>query len=303
MKILIGYDGSDCAKAALDDLQRAGLPADADVLVLTAAEVFIPDQPGTEATAEELYPQYIPQAVKLAWERNKQEFEEAKSLAAEAAGILQARFPGWKIESTARAETPHWAIIGEANEQRPDLVVVGSQGRSTVGRIFFGSVSQKVLYETACSVRIGRGRETAVSDPVRLVIGADGSPDANAMLEAVVARNWQKDTEVKLVTVVESFHHYGDQPNAQMDRVHEIQESAEKKLRDAGLYVIPVVKEGDVKHILLDEAESWRADCIFLGAQGLRFLERIVLGSVSSVVAARAGCSVEIVRRKPEPDA
>lgn len=26
MKILIAYDGSECAEAALDDLQRAGLP-------------------------------------------------------------------------------------------------------------------------------------------------------------------------------------------------------------------------------------------------------------------------------------
>ncbi len=303
MKILIGYDGSDCARAALTDLQRAGLPADAEVLVLTAAEVFIPNQPGPEASTEELYPQYVPQAVKMAWERNKQELEEAKKLAAEAAGTLRAAFPGWKVESTGRAETPHWAIIGEAKSLRPDLVVVGSQGRSAVGRMFFGSVSQKVLYESGCSVRIGRGRETAASDPVRLVVGVDGSPDSDAMLESLVARNWQKDTEVKLVTVVEPVHHYGSQPNAQMDRIHGIQESAERKLREAGLYVIPVVKEGNARQILLDEAESWSADCIFLGAQGLQFLERIVLGSVSSAVAARAACSVEIVRRKPEPKA
>jgi nucleotide-binding universal stress UspA family protein len=303
VRILIGYDGSDCAKSALSDLQRAGLPAEAEVLVLTAAEVFIPNQPNTEGAAEELYPQYVPQAVKLAWERNQQQFEEAKKLAAEAAGILRARFPGWKIESTARAETPHWAIISEANELKPDLVVVGSQGRSAVGRIIFGSVSQKVLYECSCSVRIARGRETAVSDPVRLVIGADGSPDADAMLEAIVARKWQKDTEVKLVTVVESFHQFGNQPTAQMDRIREIQSVAEQQLRNAGLYVTPVVKEGDPKQILLDEAESWSADCIFLGAQGLRLLERMLLGSVSSVVAARASCSVEIVRRKVEPNA
>lgn len=30
MKILIGYDGSPSADAALDDLQRAGLPADVE---------------------------------------------------------------------------------------------------------------------------------------------------------------------------------------------------------------------------------------------------------------------------------
>jgi hypothetical protein len=34
MKILIAYDGSDCADAALDDLQRAGLSADAEAQIV-----------------------------------------------------------------------------------------------------------------------------------------------------------------------------------------------------------------------------------------------------------------------------
>ena len=42
MKILIGYDGSECADAALQDLRRAGLPSEADVLVMTVADVFLP---------------------------------------------------------------------------------------------------------------------------------------------------------------------------------------------------------------------------------------------------------------------
>lgn len=35
MKILIAYDGSDCARAALEDLKSAGLPAKAEALVLS----------------------------------------------------------------------------------------------------------------------------------------------------------------------------------------------------------------------------------------------------------------------------
>ena len=42
MKILIGYDGSECAEAALEDLQRAGLGAEAEALVMTVADVFVP---------------------------------------------------------------------------------------------------------------------------------------------------------------------------------------------------------------------------------------------------------------------
>jgi hypothetical protein len=42
MKILIGYDGSECADAALEDLKGAGLPKTAEALVMTMADVFLP---------------------------------------------------------------------------------------------------------------------------------------------------------------------------------------------------------------------------------------------------------------------
>jgi hypothetical protein len=68
MKILIGYDGSECADAALVDLQRAGLPEIAEATVLSAADVFLPPQDETE-TISETFPLYVPLGVKLARKR------------------------------------------------------------------------------------------------------------------------------------------------------------------------------------------------------------------------------------------
>jgi nucleotide-binding universal stress UspA family protein len=48
MKILIAYDGSECADAALDDLRRAGLHADARVKVLSVVENWLPPPSGLE---------------------------------------------------------------------------------------------------------------------------------------------------------------------------------------------------------------------------------------------------------------
>src|SRR5262249_54649876 len=42
MKIVIGYDGSEHADAALDDLRRAGLPRDAEALIISVAEATMP---------------------------------------------------------------------------------------------------------------------------------------------------------------------------------------------------------------------------------------------------------------------
>jgi len=65
--------------------------------------------------------------------------------------------------------------------------------------------------------------------------------------------------------------------------------------------VSTVVKPGDPKYALIDLADDWEeegtktADCIFLGARGVRGVERFLLGSVSTAVAMNAHCSVEIV--------
>jgi nucleotide-binding universal stress UspA family protein len=73
-------------------------------------------------------------------------------------------------------------------------------------------------------------------------------------------------------------------------------EDASARLRAPGLIVSADLVEGDPKHSLLREAEVWGADSIFVGARGHSLFERLLLGSVSSAIAARAHCSVEIVR-------
>ncbi|MCV4785306.1 universal stress protein, partial [Escherichia coli] len=59
----------------------------------------------------------------------------------------------------ACADSPAWGIIKRADEWQPDLIVVGSHGRTAIERFVLGSVSQKVLYEARCSVRIARARQ------------------------------------------------------------------------------------------------------------------------------------------------
>jgi nucleotide-binding universal stress UspA family protein len=80
--------------------------------------------------------------------------------------------------------------------------------------------------------------------------------------------------------------------------VEQISERSTELLRSAGIKVTCAVREGDPKRELCEVAEEWGANCIFVGSAGFsnRF-ERFVLGSVSAAVAARAHCSVEVVRK------
>lgn len=52
----------------------------------------------------------------------------------------------------------------------------------------------------------------------------------------------------------------------------------------------------EVTDQILEEANTWGADCIFVGAKGTTGIDRLLLGSVSSAVSVRAHCSVEVVR-------
>ena len=83
-------------------------------------------------------------------------------------------------------------------------------------------------------------------------------------------------------------------------RVKKMIDETAGKLRAAGLRTDAVVKEEEPKRLLMAEAESWGADCIFVGARGMGRIERFLLGSVSSAVAARAHCSVEVVPDRKE---
>ena len=55
MKVLIGYDGSQSADAALADLQRAGLPKETEALIVSVADVMmVPETSAYELAAEAL---------------------------------------------------------------------------------------------------------------------------------------------------------------------------------------------------------------------------------------------------------
>jgi nucleotide-binding universal stress UspA family protein len=305
MKILIAYDGSDCANAALEDLQRAGLPCVAEALIMSVADVFLPPS----SSPEPALPAEVPVAVQRAWAQATHAVEEARALAQHAHTHLLTFFPAWDIRAEACADAPAWAIVKKADTWQPDLIVVGSHGRSALGRLWLGSVSQKILTEARGSVRVGRSHRQTNTAPVRLLIGVDGSPDAAAAVRAVAAREWPAGSVVRLVTALDArmstalaFMHLSGQIGTEMSEADEsvwmsrTVDTMATPLHQRGLAVASVIRAGDPKHVLLDEAEHWGADCLFVGARGLGRVERFLLGSVSAAVAARAHCSVEVVR-------
>jgi len=309
MKILIGYDGSECADAALEDLQRAGLGADVEALVMTVADVFVPMPLDEEV--ENTVPMYVPPAIKRAHERAEQKLEEATDMAKRVSEQIRSIFPAWRVSAGAEADSPAWTLIRKADSWKPDLIVMGARGHSVFGgRLILGSISQRVLYEARCSVRIARASDD-YDKPVRLLIGLDNSADSNAAVEAVCNRHWPRGTEVGLLAVVDTVMPLTSNPSepsamkwietadeSNWNQVREIFEPAAQRIRSAGLHAEVLIRRGNPADEILGEADTWGADCIFVGARGTRGIDRLLLGSVSSAVSSRAHCSVEVVRLK-----
>jgi nucleotide-binding universal stress UspA family protein len=312
MKILIAYDGSDCAEAALDDLQRAGLPAEAEALIMSVVEVWLPPPPPSAyEIVEQATEAQSPTDLKRMSVKGAAEMKAAEELAALAGRRVHASFPKWTVTSEASCGSPAYELVTRADKIKSDLLVVGSHGRGALGRLLMGSVSQRVVTEARCSVRVARGRVEEADTPVRILIGVDGSPASETAVHEVAARVWPNQSEIHLLvvddplapmsigTLVPAFPEAVEE-SAEEERhwAEDVLDSYAAMLSPSGIKVTKQIARGDPKRVLVEAAEQWRADCIFVGSTGFsNRLERFVLGSVSAAVVAHAHCSVEVVRK------
>ncbi len=307
MKILIGYDGSECADAAIDDLRRAGLPEKAEAQLLTVAEVWLPPPDPTQLESGS---EHVNSIVEPMYAKARRAVEEARKLAKRGCGRVSTLFPSWSVSGTGTSGSPAWELVFAADKWQPDLVVVGSRGYSALGRFVLGSVSQVVLNEAQCSVRIARGRVEEPDAPVRLIVGLDGSPESEALVEVVANRTWPANSQIKLVVVddpVTVIVDGDDFPPITENEEEADHAWAERILVDnaallrsrSELEVTTELLEGNPKTKLIEAAEEWGADCIFVASSGSSNTSaRFILGSVSAAVSSRAHCSVEVVRKK-----
>lgn len=295
MKVLIAYDGSPCADAALRDLRRAGLQREVEAVVITVAERWLPAPPLAAARQTLGSASGAAPAIDMA-----DDVKIANQIALEARSRIESYFRDWNVQSVAVAGSPAQEVLKLADKWKPNLIVVGGQGCTCAGGVFQGSVSQKILHEAQCSVRVCKGTAWKNGAPIRIVIALDGSPSSDKAVKAMMRRVWPIWSEVRLVSVIDPGRSRttGQQPENSPAKINtwirQFVESTETELRAVGLGVSSRVEEGDPKQIILSNAEEWGADCILLGAASSPVS---ALGDVATAVAARAHCSAEVIRQ------
>jgi nucleotide-binding universal stress UspA family protein len=264
----------------LEDLRRAGLPAAVEAVVATIAYVFVPPDNEVSEISGPAAAMVRPSQL-----RATEAVESALATAEQAAVRIRQNFPGWSVRAEAEGGTPAWELVLMATRLDVDLIAIGSHGHSTAGgRLILGSVSQRVLYDAPCPVRVARCVKPRSDGPIRILVGFNGSADAEPALNAVTLRSWPPGTEARSISVGKML--------SKSIRV------AEEKLRAAGLIASEVSHDGDAATVLVHEAENWGAGSIFVGTRNVHGFQHLLHGSVSAAVAARAHCSVEVVRAK-----
>jgi nucleotide-binding universal stress UspA family protein len=231
--------------------------------------------------------------------RAARDAQAAAALTAKAYDRLRELFPEWHILTLGDYGDPSTRIVEEAMRRAVDLVVVGSHGRSALGRLLLGSVSQKVVNEAPCSVRVARGRPGR-SGPVQLVVGMNGSIGSEAAVHEIARRQWPAGSTVALVAFFGPYASLGGDISRGLAHIAQIHAAAADTLTSAGLDVTCDVHEGDPRRDLVLAARERDADCIVLGTRNLNARGRLLLGSVSTAVVGRAPCSVEVVRERDE---
>jgi nucleotide-binding universal stress UspA family protein len=149
--VLLAYDGSDHAKAAIE---RAGAVLQHGPAVV--ANAWTTFEGAAPAALLALPGDMVREGARTLDEANR---ETAEELAAE--GVELARAAGFDAEPRAvRCSGPFFAgLIDVADELDARAIVAGSRGRSALRAAVLGSVSTGLLHHTSRPVLIVRGAE------------------------------------------------------------------------------------------------------------------------------------------------
>ena len=138
MKILIPIDGTDCSKTALDAVINRIWSNKDQFLVLSIVEP--PDYSGVEAEEEEDYQKEMLVDCNLLTEHGVKKLKDGLNNENISSRVLKGK--------TAEQ------IVQCASDWDADLIVIGTHGHADCRRFLPGSIAEKVLKQSPCSVEV-----------------------------------------------------------------------------------------------------------------------------------------------------
>ena len=190
-RIVCGVDGSE---ESLEAVRQADVVLDPGGRLVLVGAVDLSDT---------IHFQIAPTAVHAA-RRALEKADELDRAALEALEHARAilRHPT-AVESIEVAGPPSTCLLETAAAEGAGLVAVGTHGRGRIAGIALGSVATRVLHRAPCSVLVARRPAAGEWAPRAIVVGVDGSPEADAALEAAHGLEKRLGSTVETVTIEE----------------------------------------------------------------------------------------------------
>lgn len=216
--------------------------------------------------------------------------------------------PGQHIETAVDEGTPHVKILEYAEKHDCDLIVMGSRGRSSIGRVFVGGVTEKVVRLSHLPVLIVPPLEINSDvnpDYNRILHPTDGSEGSAVALEHAidVAKSYQ--AELQIVSVVNSQALNSEFAYDVDETLSQLESQAEEHISEAvsvatsqGVEAIGKVKVGIPFSKILNHSRRNDIDLIVMGTQGRTGLDRLLVGSVTERIIRRT--RVPVLTVKPQ---
>lgn len=146
---------------------------------------------------------------------------------------------------------------------------------------------------------------------MRILIAVDFGLFGKAQIEMMRRLNFDKDTKVKVLHVIEPLcwelqTGYPSTMPLSDTIIKECRESAKKLVEDiadqvkaqTAIEAVDVeVREGSISDQIVSAAESFGADLLIVGSHGKSGIARFFLGSTSQSVSTHAKCSILIARQ------
>lgn len=164
------------------------------------------------------------------------------------------------------------SLLGEIKRTQATLVAVGTHGHSRISEMVLGGCSGELLHSAPCAVLVARTPLVGGLFPSALVVGIDGSREADAAFLAAGSLASRFDVPLRVVTALRG-------KGVNLARAH---------LRTP---FVEAIDDEPAEALMRASAD---ADLLIVGSRGLHGIR--ALGSVSERVAHRARCSVLVVR-------
>ena len=205
---------------------------------------------------------------------------------------------GFEVQTHVVRGTPHRRINGLADRIDADLVIVGSRGQSPLEQRLIGGTARNVA---RTSVRpllvqriVERDDEHEVADEhlfQRILYATDFSENAERAFDQF-DRLQTATKEALLVHVTPPDRRAG---SGGVDDAERRLDELAADLRDRGIETRTQVRAGVATDEILAAEGEFEPTTILLGARGKSPMRRLLLGSVSEDVTARANSNVLLV--------